>query len=362
MENSPILAWITDGNGKIKYLNPAYLKTYHLKKEDIGKSVFEVFPQSIAQQICENNELVQQTSQPVKTIETGITPDEREHIYQVVKFPVASDNKVYIGGWAIDLTEEIRLREHLRTSLKRLQQSEKDLRESLVKEHHLNNLKSRFVSMASHEFRSPLSTMLSSIFLLEKYSTSEQQPHRLKHIYKIKESIHHMNALLEDFLSLGKLDESKTTMVCSHFDLKELIHDVIEEIEPIRRQGQNLHFDAGELKNISSDKKLLRNIIANLLSNACKFSDENKNIWIITERLDKEIKITVKDEGIGICKEDQKHLFETFFRGQNVQNIQGTGLGLHIIKRLTELLQGRVQLKSELGKGTTVSVFLPAAY
>jgi signal transduction histidine kinase len=250
----------------------------------------------------------------------------------------------------------------LRASLEKLQQSEKDLRASLIKEHQLNNLKSRFVSMASHEFRTPLSTMLSSVFLLEKYSTTEQQPHRLKHTYKIKESIHHMNALLEDFLSLGKLDEDKTAIATSDFDLPVLIHDIIEEIEPIRRQGQKLHFDPDDLREIKSDKKLLRNIITNLLSNACKFSEENKNIWISTKRLGNEIKITVEDEGVGICKEDQKHLFETFFRGQNVQNIEGTGLGLHIIKRYVELLKGRVQLKSEIGKGTMVTIFLPGPY
>ena len=362
MENSPILSWITDVKGTIRYVNPAYLKTYHLRKEHIGKSVFDIFPKAIAQQIRENNDLVKQTNQPIKTIERGITPDEKEHIYQVVKFPVSSDDEIYIAGWAIDLTEEIELRESLNKSLNDLRRSEKELKEALEKELHLNNLKSRFVSMASHEFRTPLSTMLSSIFLLEKYTTSEQQVNRMKHIGKIKESIHHMNALLEDFLSLGKLDEGKTGMTPSDFDLPELINEVIEEVEPVRRQGQMIYFDSAQTKEIHSDKKLLRNILVNLLSNACKFSNENKRVWIKTKKSEDELLITVKDEGMGICKEDQKHLFETFFRGRNVQNIQGTGLGLHIIKQYTELLHGQVNLQSEIEKGTTVTLLLPLDY
>lgn len=363
MENSPILSWITDSNGEnIHYLNPAYLKTYHLKKEDIGKPASEALLKTIAQQTCENDVLVCQTNQPIKTIEKNSTPDKKEHVYQVIKFPIVSDGQTYVGGWAIDITEEIQLRENLKISFDRLQQSENDLKEALIKEHQLNNLKSSFVSMASHEFRTPLSTMLSSTFLLEKYTAAQQQPHRIKHIYKIKESIHHMNALLEDFLSLGKLDEGKTIMTPSHFDLSELIRDVIEEVEPVRREGQTIYFKPNSLKEIYTDKKLLRNIIINLLSNACKFSDENKRVWISSRKLAKEINITIKDEGIGICEEDQKHLFETFFRGRNVQNIQGTGMGLHIIKRYAELLHGHVELKSELEKGTTVSISLPLEY
>jgi len=359
MENSPILSWITNVQGTIRYLNPAYLKTYRLKKEVIGKSVFDIFPEPIAQQICDNNELVMRTAQSIKTIERAITPDGKEHIYQVVKFPVESDDGTFIGGWAIDLTEEISLRENLRKSIDDLRRSEHELKVALEKELHLNNLKSRFVSMASHEFRTPLSTMLSSTYLLEKYTTTDQQPNRIKHIGKIKESIHHMNALLEDFLSLGKLDEGKTLVAFSDFDLPELMNEVIEEIEPIRRNGQTIHLDANDIQQIHSDKKLLRNILVNLLSNACKFSNENKRIWIKAQKSKNQVQIQVKDEGIGICKEDQKFLFETFFRGRNVQNIQGTGLGLHIIRRYVELLNGNVELRSEIEKGTVVTLSLP---
>lgn len=359
MENSPMLSWITDGRGTFHYLNPSYLKAFHLKKEQIGKSVFEIFPEPLASQAKENDDLVLQTNQPLKTISKAVTPDNKEHIYQVIKFPIHSDDTTYIGGWAIDITDEIILRETIKNNFEQLQQSEKDLKEALAKEHQLNDMKSRFVSMASHEFRTPLSTMLSSTFLLEKYTTTDQQTNRTKHTHKIKEAIHHMNSLLEDFLSLGKLDEGKTTVKPTHFNLGDLISDVIEEVEPIRKEGQAIHFNSNGCNEIYTDKKLLKNILVNLLSNAYKFSEENKSIWIGYKTCNKNVEISVTDEGIGISEEDKKHLFETFFRAKNAQNIQGTGLGLHIIKRYADLLNAGVDLKSEIGKGTTVTLTLP---
>jgi len=359
MENSPMLSWITDSKGLVHYLNPSYLKAFQLKKEQIGKSLFEIFSESLAKQAKENDELVLQTNQPLKTITKAVTPDNKEHIYQVVKFPIHSDDSIYVGGWAIDVTDEIILRETIKNNLEQLQQSEKDLKEALAKEHQLNDMKSRFVSMASHEFRTPLSTMLSSTFLLEKYTTTEQQTNRTKHTHKIKEAIHHMNSLLEDFLSLGKLDEGKTTAHPSRFNVADLISDVIEEVEPIRKEGQAIHFNSNGQNEICTDKKLLKNILVNLLSNAYKFSDENKSIWIGYKTCSENVEISVKDEGIGISEEDKKHLFETFFRAKNAQNIQGTGLGLHIIKRYADLLKAEVDLKSEMGKGTTVTLTLP---
>jgi PAS domain S-box-containing protein len=359
MENSPILSWICDEKRMIRYLNPAYLKTYRLKKEQIGMAVFDVFPAFVAQQICDNNELVVQTRQPIKTIERAITPDGQEHIYQVVKFPVNSDEGILIGGWAIDLAEEISLRENLRKSLDELKRSDRELKAALEKEIHLNSLKSRFVSMASHEFRTPLSTMLSSTFLLEKYTTTEEQASRMKHSSKIKESILHMNALLEDFLSVGKLDEGKTFVALSDFDLQEIVIEAIEEVETFRRKGQTIHYTSNDVGKIHSDKRLLRNVLVNVLSNACKFSKDNDNIWIETEANENSVLITVKDEGLGICEEDLKYLFGTFFRGRNAQHIQGTGLGLHIIKRYVDLLGGKVNIESKIDKGTTVALSLP---
>ena len=356
MENSPILSWITNNKGIIRYLNPYFLKSYKLKKDVIGKNVDEVFPEHMAAVFKENNQDVVVLNETAQTTEKIITVADKKHTYHVVKFPILSNDEIYIGGWALDITEEINLRETLMESLSKLQNSENELKEALAKEHLLNDMKSRFVSMASHEFRTPLSTILSSAFLLEKYTTTEQQINRQRHIMRIRESISHLNALLEDFLSLGRLEEGKTVIQESAFNLDELITGIIEELEPFKKSGQVVKFKHAGNTVITTDKKLLKNIIINLLNNAFKFSDEHKTVFVKSVVEKNKIIISIKDEGIGISSEDQMHLFESFYRGKNAQNIQGTGLGLHIVKRYIRLLNGDIKLESQLNKGTTVTV------
>lgn len=359
MENSPILAWITDSKEIIRYLKPHYLQSHQLQKQAIGKSIFEVFPVHIANVFKENNQKVMALNEVIETTEKSMLEDNKEHIYRVIKFPLHSNDETLVGGWAVDITEEIELRETLTKSLDRLKRSETELKDALAKEHQLNDIKSRFVSMASHEFRTPLSTILSSSFLLEKYNTGEYQANRSKHLHRIKEAVHHTNSLLEDFLSLGKLEEGKTNANFSEFNLPELIHNVVEELELIKKNGQEIVFFHKGPNKIVNDNKLVKAILINLLSNSIKFSEENRKICINSHATKKEVTITIKDEGIGISKKDQEHLFESFYRGRNAQNIQGTGLGLHIVKRYLQLLQGEINLQSVMGKGTTVTVVLP---
>jgi len=247
----------------------------------------------------------------------------------------------------------------LKEALQRLEQSQKELSDALDKEKQLNEIKSRFVSMASHEFRTPLSTVLSSASLLEKYKAADEQDKRSRHIDKIKNSVRHLNDILEDFLSLGKLDEGKVTTAVSDFDLKEFVQDTVEEMKGLLKKDQQLVIEyEGDLM-IHSDKKLLKNIIINLTTNAIKFSEETSPVSIHINVSNGRALISVIDEGIGIGKEDQDHLFSSFFRGANAANIAGTGLGLHIVKRYTDLLKGNVSLHSELNKGTTVTVDIP---
>lgn len=213
--------------------------------------------------------------------------------------------------------------------------------------------------MASHEFRTPLSAVLSSASLIGKYTTTEQQPNRDKHINRIKESVKHLNDLLEDFLSLGKLDEGKVGAAYSEVDLEETIKDTLDDLRGLVKEGQDLNYDHVGENVIESDKKLLKNILINLVSNAIKFSDPHKEIRIASKVTDHHATISVTDQGIGISEEDQGHLFTSFFRGKNALNIQGTGLGLHIVHRYVELLNGTVNLQSELGKGTTITFTIP---
>jgi len=189
---------------------------------------------------------------------------------------------------------------------------------------------------------------------------TNDQDKRARHIEKIKNSVRHLNNLLEDFLSLGKLDEGKIGIHLFEFDLDDLIRDTIEEMNPTLKDGQQIIFKNSRQNLITSDKNLIRNILFNLLSNAIKFSDPFGKIFV-TASIKKNITyISIQDEGMGISEEDKKHLFSSFFRGRNVINIQGTGLGLHIVKRYVDLLKGTISLESKLGKGTHITFSIPA--
>lgn len=247
----------------------------------------------------------------------------------------------------------------LTEALQKLEQSQIELNDALNKEKELNEIKSRFVSMASHEFRTPLSTVLSSASLLSKYTVTEEQEKRDRHIQKIKYSVKHLNDILEDFLSLGKLDAGKVTASFEIFNLPELLNDVVEEMRDQTETGQQILLTTEGNSDTISDKKLLRNIVINLVGNAIKFSEINKNIYVHAIVSADKMVIVIRDEGMGIPPEDKPYLFSSFFRGKNAGNIQGTGLGLHIVERYVSLLNGSIGLETDLGKGTTFSLTLP---
>lgn len=248
----------------------------------------------------------------------------------------------------------------LQNTLSELEASKEELTISLEKEKEVNDLKSRFVSMASHEFRTPLSTILSSISLLAKYSSTEDQPKRDKHIDRIKSSVKTLTDILNEFLSLGKIEEGKVDVKPDRFDLTEFISDVINEMNVLLKLEQNIQYTHIGPNDTYSDSNLLKHVVINLISNAIKFSPE-KSIINIQTKIEKDITILqISDQGIGIPKSDQVHLFERFFRATNVTNIQGTGLGLHIVGRYVDLLNGTIQYSSELEKGSSFTITYPS--
>lgn len=247
----------------------------------------------------------------------------------------------------------------LKEALQKLEQSQQELSEALDKERLLNEIKSRFVSMASHEFRTPLSTVLSSASLLSKYTGGDDQEKRDKHIQRIKNSVNHLNDILEDFLSLGKLNEGKVEKNTVEVNIKEVLLDTLDEMKSILKHGQHFEIHCNSGCMAFTDKKLFRNILINLIGNAIKFSEEGKLIILKGEVTNHYVAISVTDQGIGISEADQQHLFSSFFRGANAVNIQGTGMGLHIVKRYVDLLGGQIQLQSQLNKGTTVTFTVP---
>jgi PAS domain S-box-containing protein len=226
------------------------------------------------------------------------------------------------------------------------------LTEALSKERELSDLKSRFVSMASHEFRTPLSTILSSVSLIGKYTESMEQDKRDKHILRIRSAVSNLTDILNEFLSLGKIEEGKVQLHFTDFNLKEQLQLILSEIYPILKEHQQIRYVHEGNTHANLDLSLIRNIIINLVSNAIKFSPAQSMIDVNSLVDEEHVVITVKDEGLGIPEEDKKHLFERFFRANNVTNIQGTGLGLHIVSKYVELMGGTISVDSELEKGT----------
>jgi PAS domain S-box-containing protein len=244
-----------------------------------------------------------------------------------------------------------------------LKDREMALEKSLAKERELGELKSRFVSMASHEFRTPLATILSSINLINRYTNSDQQHLREKHITKIKASVTHLTGILNDFLSMNVLEEGKLSATYEYFIPYEVCLEVIDELKPLFKARQqvscSLANEAAKMQEIKSDRKIFKNIIINLLSNAIKYSDEQGIIQCLFETTESKLIFSVQDNGIGIPHEDQRHLFDRFFRASNALNIEGTGLGLNIVKKYVEMLQGSITFESKLYEGTRFIVTLP---
>jgi PAS domain S-box-containing protein len=258
-----------------------------------------------------------------------------------------------------ELEGKVALRtQQLQDTMQQLELSRDELTKALSKEKELGDLKSRFVSMASHEFRTPLSTILSSASLLAKYMDTSEQEQRNKHIQRIKSSVTNLTNLLNEFLSIGKIEDGKIIANNLHFNIKDLLTSLCSEMESIAKINQHFIYSHTGDEVIFSDPVLLRNVITNLLSNAIKFSPEESLIEIGSNITDNNIVITVKDNGIGISREDKEHLFERFFRGANVTNIQGTGLGLHIVGKYIELLDGEIEFESELERGTKFIITL----
>ncbi len=248
----------------------------------------------------------------------------------------------------------------LRETLAQLERSKDELSESLDKEKELSDLKTRFVSTVSHEFRTPLSTVLSSASLLSKYVTSEEQDKRDRHIVRIKESVKHLSGMLEDLLSLGKLEEGLIEAKPELFACEEFMSEFINEMQEIAKPGQKIKFSRSGTNQVVSDKRLLKNILNNLVSNAIKFSPEDAVIEISCSNENDLVTLSVADKGIGISKEDRQHLFERFFRARNAFNIEGTGLGLHIVSKYVELLHGTIDVQSDIDKGSTFIISIPS--
>jgi len=214
--------------------------------------------------------------------------------------------------------------------------------------------------MASHEFRTPLSSIKLSASLISKYAEQGQKDPIIKHSEKIKRSVADLTAILSDFLSLEKLESGKVDVNIEALDLSSFAAETAEDFRMMCKPGQQIICShQGPAVRTQLDKQLLHNCLNNLLSNAIKYSDENTIIELQTIISPVVSQVIVKDSGIGIPEADQAHLFEPFFRAHNTGTIQGTGLGLNIVARYTQLMNGQVEFESQPSKGTRFILTFP---
>jgi two-component system, chemotaxis family, sensor kinase Cph1 len=279
--------------------------------------------------------------------------------YLIKNLPVAFSLKT-----THQLEEEIALRKNAEDELVKnnamLFKAHEELITSLENEKKLNELKSRFVSFASHEFRTPLTHILSSAELIKLYPGSEQQDKRNKHIDRIVVAVSNLTDILNDFLSVEHLESGNYDVAIKKFNIVTIIEEIINEIDAmVVKKNQTFSYTHDGTIMVSQSEKVLRNILLNLFSNASKYSPKGGQIFIHSSVTDHLLTLTIKDNGIGIPEEDQAKVFTGYFRGSNVENIQGTGLGLNIVKKYVELLSGRISFFSRLNKGTTFTVELP---
>jgi signal transduction histidine kinase len=242
------------------------------------------------------------------------------------------------------------------TNRKRL---ENNLFKALEKEKELNLLMSQFVTMASHKFRTPLSTILSSVFLLEN-NVEADELEKKSYFDKIKRAVHNLTGLLNDFLSLGKLEEGKVKVAFRETEIKSFFQQFLQEIGSIKKEKQKIIFNYdGVACTVLTDQLLLKNIMMSLLSNAIEYSAFDAEIELDVELKQDNLRVRVADHGIGIPEEEQHQIFRRFYRGQNANNIEGTGLGLNIAKKYIRLLKGTIEFTSQVNRGTTFVTNIP---
>ena len=395
-EHSSVGIIISNTQGEIERANPFAAKIFGYEQDELnGQKIEILIPKPLRERHVSYREQYVKNPQPrnmgsslnlsaVKKngdylpVEVSLTYFESHGQRLIVSFVNDITERKRAENDLVRLTEELESKINERTKelsdallelghtnqglnleMERRQKVESQIRDMLEKEKELNELKSRFVSMASHEFRTPLGGILSSASLIAKYTKTEDEPKREKHIQNIKKSVKNLTNILNDFLSLDKLDQGKVGSNPSHFDITDFIDEVVQEFRDtsVKHLLEVNHQGAGI--TIFQDKEMIRNVIFNLLSNAIKYSPELTTIKVRTMQADGNFQLEIEDKGMGIPQADQKHLFERFFRGHNVINLQGTGLGLNIVKRYLDLMSGKIDFSSVENKGTTFKVYLP---
>ncbi|MDQ7817279.1 MAG: PAS domain S-box protein [Melioribacteraceae bacterium] len=342
IDTIPNPLFVKDSLGFYTDVNPAFEKFFNKKREEIiGKKVDSILSDDSINIVLETDEKLRKRQGIVSyeiTFEKGDGTKVPVIIYKS-SFGISSTVPEGIMGMFIDISE-------------RKEMEEKTI-QALKKERELNEMKTNFISMASHEFRTPLTTILASADLVEMYQSKWSAEKVMNHIKKIQDSVSYMATLLDDVLTLSRADRGKLKFTPAKTHLKEMCMEILDEINYQALPGHNFIFNYNLKEDIINvDRKLLNQILNNLLSNAVKFSPEGGQITLEVSEFGDKIQFTVNDEGMGIDNSDLKNIFEPFFRGKNVTEIHGSGLGLNIVKNAVELHGGEISIESELNKGS----------
>lgn len=373
---------VSDDTGTITQANPSAERLFGYEKGELtGQKIEILIPRKLSEKHLESRTKFQQHPHP-RSMGQGMelhglkkdgiefpveislspysTPEGRFVIAFIIDISIRKQAEDKLKNYSVELERQVKNRTLiLEEAVDELQKTKEDLRQALEKEKDLNELKSRFVSMASHEFRTPLTTMLSSLSLVTKYGEQKDTENQLKHVGKIKTSINNLTDILNDFLSVSKLEEGKIENLPEGLNLKNFINEIISDMLGMAQNNQQISLSYSGNEYVVLDKKLVKNILFNLISNALKFSPNGGTVEVIVKVQNSSLRISVKDSGIGIPKEDQEHLFERFFRGNNATHIQGTGLGLAIVSRYAELMNASLDFESKENKGTTFTIIIP---
>ena len=367
-----------DDKGLIENINPAGLALFGFEKREelVGKNVSVLMPVPDKQRHDSYISNYENTGHKkiigIGREVTGQRKDGSTFPFRLgvseIKF---SDRRIYTG-FIHDLSRqkedevkiksyteelEVKIKERTRELIKtinELETAKEHMSELFEKERDLNQLKTRFVSMASHEFRTPLSSIQLSASLINKYVVKQDTESVEKHTFKIKNAINNLTTILNDFLSLEKLEAGKVEVNPQIFDIFTFAEEIAEEMQLMTKQKQIIVYEhKGSTRNVFLDQNLLRNCIINLISNAIKYSGEDTMIQFNSILSEAELIIDIKDNGIGIPATEINNLFEPFFRAHNTGDIPGTGLGLNIVKRYVGLMNGTCTCNSEQNIGTT---------
>ncbi len=351
-------------NSTVIYVNDAYTKmTGYLPEEVIGKSslLLQGLPYDSDEIEKIKEALIRRESAEFEILNRKKNGEQFWNNFTVV--PVADKSGAYTHWVSIqrDVTPRRQHEEITRKKLEKLiEERTLELHEALAKEKELVEMKSRFVAIASHEFRTPLSTINFATNFLQDHFRQLSEEEIASKLKRIEKQVTHMTSLLEDVILVGRNELTKIQVINASIHLHNFIDKIIEEVLHTTKNTHviQLTYEV-ETDQLEADEKLLRNIFINLLTNAIKFSPNRKEIRFIIRQQDLRLTFEVIDYGIGISEIDKKHLYEAFYRGANATSIAGSGLGLSIVKKAVELLRGEMELQSEVNKGTQVKIKVP---